>query len=456
MTSIQPDPPLPLSFRADEVGWVMDCLSAGESCALVGAASTGKSNLFRFLAREDVQAHYLGDDAATYLFALVDSHSLAEGGPSTWNIYELALHRILQQAEQLGVAEDVVQRADDLYQRLVVSPDALLGQRYLERVLTELCGRLGDRVVLLFDEFDEIWRNFDRQFFLNLRHLRDEFKYRVMYVVGTRDHPARLRDDLAAVEAFYELLSLNVRGVPPYNPADARVMVRRQAGRRQLELTDREVDRLVALTGGHSGLLRAAVWAVAESAVRSGEDDLDAWLRYPGLWEESAKLWDSLGADELDLLAALAADAPLAELPTDTLRLLDLKGLLSPASEADGVGWFSPLWRAFVDQHRLSRGRRLWIDPERMVVHVNGRSIANLTKLEFALLLVLDEHRNHLCERDDIIQHLYSSDQIWQKQGIQDNRLDTIIGRLRAKIEPDRSHPRYLITVRGRGFMLQD
>jgi DNA-binding response OmpR family regulator len=33
-----------------------------------------------------------------------------------------------------------------------------------------------------------------------------------------------------------------------------------------------------------------------------------------------------------------------------------------------------------------------------------------------------------------------------------DAMLQTLIARLREKIEPDRAHPRYVITVRGEGY----
>jgi len=37
---------------------------------------------------------------------------------------------------------------------------------------------------------------------------------------------------------------------------------------------------------------------------------------------------------------------------------------------------------------------------------------------------------------------------------VSDNRVDTMVGRLREKIEPDRRRPRYLLSVRGRGYRL--
>ena len=59
---------LPITFRASEVEQIMAVLRAGESCTVVGIGSVGKSNLLRFLQREDVRQAYLGDEWAAYLF----------------------------------------------------------------------------------------------------------------------------------------------------------------------------------------------------------------------------------------------------------------------------------------------------------------------------------------------------------------------------------------------------
>jgi two-component system response regulator RegX3 len=37
---------------------------------------------------------------------------------------------------------------------------------------------------------------------------------------------------------------------------------------------------------------------------------------------------------------------------------------------------------------------------------------------------------------------------------VDDARIDKLLSRLRAKVEPDPHNPRYIITVRGRGYRL--
>ncbi|MFZ1397167.1 MAG: hypothetical protein WAS33_09740 [Candidatus Promineifilaceae bacterium] len=62
---------LPLTFRQNEVSTVMNTLLAGDSCAVVGVGSAGKSNFLRFLLREDVHRRYLGEDSNRFLFVYI-------------------------------------------------------------------------------------------------------------------------------------------------------------------------------------------------------------------------------------------------------------------------------------------------------------------------------------------------------------------------------------------------
>lgn len=76
-------------------------------------------------------------------------------------------------------------------------------------------------------------------------------------------------------------------------------------------------------------------------------------------------------------------------------------------------------------------------------VSVAGKEIP-LTKKEFKVMEVLYNNRGNACSIDDI------SWEIWGKEGASDELVAKYISRLREKIEPDPSKPRYIITVPGR------
>lgn len=92
----------------------------------------------------------------------------------------------------------------------------------------------------------------------------------------------------------------------------------------------------------------------------------------------------------------------------------------------------------------------IWIDQENSEVWVESRKI-DLAPGEYALLLVLYRQPNRLCTRQEISQQLYST-----AYGLEtEDAINTTMARLRRKVEPDPSRPRYITTVRGRGYKLE-
>jgi len=79
----------------------------------------------------------------------------------------------------------------------------------------------------------------------------------------------------------------------------------------------------------------------------------------------------------------------------------------------------------------------------------NGVKI-DLTLKEFELLEILVRNRNRVLKRDYLLRTL------WDYNHTANTRvLDVHISKLRDKIEPDSSNPRYIKTVRGIGYMFQ-
>ena len=92
------------------------------------------------------------------------------------------------------------------------------------------------------------------------------------------------------------------------------------------------------------------------------------------------------------------------------------------------------------------------VDVKRRTVWVNGRLIKpHLTRLEFNLISFLLKKADEACSRDELASHLYQDD-ILSEDGVTDTRIDSLVKRLRRRIESDPKNPRYLQTVRGVGF----
>jgi ABC-type phosphate/phosphonate transport system ATPase subunit len=74
---------LPVTFRREILEPVIDLLRMGESCALVGVGSSGKSNIARHLTRADVRLSYFEERAPNVFVLYVNCKPLAHHSAST-------------------------------------------------------------------------------------------------------------------------------------------------------------------------------------------------------------------------------------------------------------------------------------------------------------------------------------------------------------------------------------
>ena len=100
---------------------------------------------------------------------------------------------------------------------------------------------------------------------------------------------------------------------------------------------------------------------------------------------------------------------------------------------------------------RRPKAEGVRVDVEAGHVYVDGVRIPPLTDLEYRLLLLLYGRLDKICSKYDIVESVWGQEYIDE---VDDARVDRLVRRLRHKIEPDPRNPRYLLTVRGRGYRL--
>ncbi|MBA3438266.1 MAG: response regulator transcription factor [Pyrinomonadaceae bacterium] len=92
----------------------------------------------------------------------------------------------------------------------------------------------------------------------------------------------------------------------------------------------------------------------------------------------------------------------------------------------------------------------LVIDKRRHEVTLGGARV-DLTPLEYQILERLASEPGRAWSRNDLLDVVWST----EYEGYQRN-IDPHINRLRKKIEPDLKHPRYVLTVRGFGYKMNE
>ncbi len=102
------------------------------------------------------------------------------------------------------------------------------------------------------------------------------------------------------------------------------------------------------------------------------------------------------------------------------------------------------------DQEQTVRVHGVEIDPARRRVSVEGRDV-DLTDQEFRLLHLLATHAGIVFSREALVARIWRGDTFVTVRSV-----DTLIKRLRRRVEPDPAHPRYLLTVWGVGYKFAD
>jgi two-component system response regulator VicR len=92
-----------------------------------------------------------------------------------------------------------------------------------------------------------------------------------------------------------------------------------------------------------------------------------------------------------------------------------------------------------------------------LLIHLESYSvykqnkIVDLTHREFELLLYMAKHRGHVLTREHLLQQVWGFDYYGDARTV-----DVTVRRLREKVETDPSHPDYIMTKRGVGYLLVD
>ncbi len=99
---------------------------------------------------------------------------------------------------------------------------------------------------------------------------------------------------------------------------------------------------------------------------------------------------------------------------------------------------------------KVLRFGSLEIHPARREVR-RQKDLIDLTAMEFGVLYFLASRAGAVFSRDQILEQVWGPD-----RHVYDRSIDSIIARLRRKLEPDPENPSYLQTVWGAGYRFND
>lgn len=451
---------LPLSYRARETEAIIGLLRAGESCSIIGISGMAKSNLFRHLLDPSARKHYLGNSWQDYLFVAADANALGE--ISERDAYDLLLEGIIAEFfRQRPAAEaETVARLQEIQRQVAQSGEALAWQKaFTQAVRIILSSDNLLHLVFLFDQFHELCRSLNPKFFARLRFIRDEYKYRISYITFTREEMPCLCD-APEFEEFYELFSPNVIGLAPYNRDDAVLLLGRVSGRYGREFPDTVAERLIEVTGGHPGILKAVCLAFLRGQLELLEGQMPpirALLEIEDVKAECFKLWTSISSDEQEALRQQQTGNKSIQ-NREIEKRLKLKSLIIESRESYAT--LSPIFDEYVARQKASHHSAINVQAGPICIDaagevwVDGQLVTPpLSKKELSLLKYLCMNPGRLMTKDEVIAVVYPSE-YKSGESVSDEALNRLVQRTREKIQEFSSEHEYVTTVRGKGYRL--
>jgi hypothetical protein len=457
------DLPTEMIDRDSDVAYVMARIAEAECCSLVGLSNVGKSVLLRSLPLPAVHEQYLSAGRTSgYMFVYVDFNLTSQ--MSEQGFYEVILRNILESIDLRNGKDKLHAAVAGAYEKVIAPNSPFLIPLAFEDALESITEQYQGTWVLLFDEFDEVFSEIDARVFVRLRALKDRYGDQLCYVTATGHPLSDIRREREVGE-FCELFTAHTHYLTALDEAASRELVRRWTVESEIAFSDEDVEFVLHCAGGHPALLQAtrrvlakakeeAIWRPASGQYERVREQLDSDAN---VRLECAKLWNDLNTQERETLVLLLGSQDV----TSGLDLLAQKGIVRPAGtgratsqEAGEARVFSDLFAGFAKRQQLMRlhgPRGIRVDVDSGDVWVDGEPAPMLTELEYKLLLLLYGNLDKICDKYKIVESVWGESYIDE---VDDARIEKLVSRLRQKIEPFPDEPRYLMTVRGRGYKL--
>ena len=444
-------------LRSADLFTLFTAIRDGECVSIVGLSNMGKSRFLREVTSPIVRERFLQDPSRAWLFVYVDCNLMAER--SEQGLRELILRSAIEELQRNQASLDLTAQLDACYQQVIEPQSPIRSPLAFTRAIGLLCEHSGRTVVILFDEFDDPFETLEGRAFLNLRATKDRYREALIYITATDRRLGDIRNDREHGE-FIELVGPRVQWLGFLNREDARALGQQLAQARGEALGDEALDFIVAQAGGHPGLMRSVIGTLMRTGIGTPLNARMDALRQteqliehdPNVRAECDKLWVQLSATEQAALLAHATGDPEDALTLEQLRIKRI--LARPNEGEDRRAVTGEVWRSYLNRQailRMGTRRTVRVDVDSGEVYVNERKIEPLTDLEYKLLLLLYGRLNKIVDKYTIVTNVWGEGYL---EDVDDVRIEKLVSRLRAKLEPNATDPKYLTTVRGRGYRL--
>lgn len=403
----------PLTFREPDTKALGEHLRLRHCVELVGMKRVGISNFLRyFLNKKGIVENYIAE-GELHLLIPVDLNALVEAELAPF--WTLTFKRLVDSLEDFpaDVPKGTVAKIAKLCDEAIKSQDRFVTFDNLRKSLGEVTAA-GIIPTLFFLRFDRIREKVNGDFFANLAELREATAEKLAYVFTS----------YRALDEIVPLVFSHPMYIKPAQGQDIRTIYETFEARYKTSLGPKLVDKLIELSGGHVQYLLLSLIIINQKTDGKkvpGEEVLELVNNDERINLLSEEIWDSLTEEEKESLRSKSKAG----------GYLVQSGIVD---ENDKV--FSPLFAKFVQGAGSAKS-------------TNGK--LDLTKKENTLFNFLLEHKDEVCEREKIIEAVWSE---VEDLGVSDWTIDRLVARLRAKLKAQGGKSN-IVTVKTRGYRLE-
>ncbi|MBI4319443.1 MAG: winged helix-turn-helix domain-containing protein [Chloroflexi bacterium] len=431
--------------------YIVRAIQRGECCSVVGISNVGKSFLLRSLTLEAIRQGCTDPGNASLLIVFVDC---LEACDSEQAFYELVVRRMLEDAEVCRLSASEASNLRTNYQGILHSTTDVAVRAFFYETVRDLTRERQVRLVLILDEFDDVFRRQPARVFRQLRALRDEMEDRLCYITATSRQLDKLRSDADTYE-FRELFHLRELVLTPLSDEDAGRFVAYLASNRATILPLELNNLIIRESGGHPGLMvriHDILCSTEASAEAPSQNLMAGLLDISPVSEECGRLWDELDKAEQDALLDLVAQGHTS-LDAEQVLILKTKGLITTGKNQP-LTIYSPIFALFVKRvwdGRQAKPKRIHYDVKTGQVWAGDYEVTlELSEPQRKLVATLCEKSGAICTYDQIAARVWGTG-----EGVSPGAIYELVKRVRQKVEPDWKNPRYIVTVPGVGYRLE-
>ncbi len=319
-----------------------------------------------------------------------------------------------------------------------------------EKDLLSACEKLARQdltAVMLIDRFDKLIKDLPDSFFDYLRAMVIKSHRKLVLVFGL-GKPLSSVAKLAHIDQLLTLAGGNVYQLPLMTQKESEFYIRLRAERDDLSIDEKQVKQIYGYTDGHMRLISSFIdYIVAQHPqLKQSVSQLAVEFMQTAVFDfHCLRLINSLDENQSQWIKNVAEgkspENQSAESYFTRIGLVKDKQLTSGFLQSYLLGV------------KIPRKKGLLHDQESGEIYLDGERIdTQLSPSEYRFLQYLLTHINQVVTRDDLIEYVWGEG---TREGVSDDAVDQLVGRVREKIKEDKTHPQRLITIRGRGFQLK-